>query len=630
MIRVDSGKRKAIAPGMFGLFFEDINYALDGGLSAEMIENRSFEFYDAGGSKCNWYKKYDGLFAWSFKGGCSGEIAADKPLSRVNPHYLKLTCDGTDGYFTNRAYDGIYMKAGTGCSFTFYAECEEPETVTAAVFDSEGREAASGRTEVAGPWTQYSLTLRSDREIKGGEIRISLAGAGTVCFDMISMIPEDAVCGVFRRDLADTLRDMHPGFLRFPGGCVVEGNTLDNMYRWKLSVGPAKDRKANWNRWAVHRCDGHGPFSHYNQTLAIGYYEYFLLCEYIGAKALPVCNVGLACQYESNEMIQPEDSLFDGFVRDAVDLIEFANGPAETKWGGVRASMGHPEPFGLEFIGIGNEQWDTPESRFFERYRIFEKAIHEAFPDIKLIGSAGPDVRTARYESAWEMYHSEAASNPDFAYAVDEHYYMKPEWFLENNGFYDDYPRDVKVFAGEYAAHVGDESREMSRNCLRAAISEAAFMTGLERNCDAVVMASYAPLFARIGYVQWAPDMIWFDAANVYPTPSYYVQKLFCERTGEEELTVENDVNGVFASASESEKLRRSYLKLVNPSDKDITTPLKLGRSGNRIVTVLTGRPDDYNSPGEPYRTVPKEYLERFEDGADFTIPAMSLVVIEY
>lgn len=252
----------------------------------------------------------------------------------------------------------------------------------------------------------------------------------------------------------------------------------------------------------------HSVFSHYNQTLGMGYYEFFLLCEALGAKPLPVLNVGLACQYQSYEMVQPGTEAFGQYLQDALDLIEFANGAEDGRWGSVRVAMGHKEPFHLTMLGIGNEQWETEKSGFFERYRLFEECIHAKYPEIRLIGSAGPDITSERYEKAWKYYHGAVKTQKNYVYAVDEHYYVEPDWFYAHTDFYDEYPRDVKVFAGEYAAHPGHTELMEQKNCLGGALAEAAFLTGVERNADVVVLASYAPLFARLGFTQWAPDMI--------------------------------------------------------------------------------------------------------------------------
>ncbi|MBO7402423.1 MAG: carbohydrate binding domain-containing protein [Lachnospiraceae bacterium] len=638
-MRVTDKVRCKVNEGMFGLFFEDINYALDGGLHAEMIENRSFEFFDCGGSKYNWYKRFDFGYGWMARNGAKIKVEADKPLNRVNPHYLRFEAPETGALVANKAYDGLALTKGKEYLLSFYARADKPAKITAECRRGINSEAVgfAGFTVDSTDWKKYEAKITALSNVDGGCFCLVAEEPCVVYFDFVSLKPADAVYGVFRRDLADALKELKPGFLRFPGGCIVEGNNLDNMYKWKLSVGEPEQRKANWNRWAVHNNNGHGPFSHYNQTLGVGYFEYFELCEYIGAKPLPVCNVGMACQYEAIERFEIEDEIFKCFVQDALDLIEFANGDETTKWGALRAQMGHKEPFGLELLGIGNEQWETPESRFFERYTIFEKAIHEKYPDIKLIGSAGPDVTSNHYTDAWGFYRKEAVNNSNFAYAIDEHYYVSPEWMLENNGFYDDYPRNIGVFAGEYAAHSGEFTTEPNRNNIEAALAEAAFMTGLERNADVVKLASYAPLLARKGYTQWAPDLIWFDERTVCRTPSYFVQKFFSLYTGDEELVVEGldelRSNGVFASASRDTASGKIFIKLVNTTGTgDLKVPVEiegLEGLGKAKVTAhrISGNPKAYNSP-DNISNICEESFESEFDGSGL-LEGYSVTVLE-
>ncbi len=628
-----------INKGMFGLFFEDINYALDGGLHAEMIENRSFEFFDCGGRKYNWYKSFDGLYGWKNRCGAAIKIGTQDPLNTINPHYLRFEATVPGAYVANKAYNGIFMKAGAEYRVSFWGRAEHQAVLAVEIRQGDNSEALCSAefTLEPGTWQKYETVFTAPKDLKNGAFCLVAREAAVFNIDFVSMMPTDAVCGVFRRDLADALKELKPGFLRFPGGCVVEGNTLDNMYKWKLSVGKPEERKANWNRWAVHQNNGHGPFSHYNQTLGVGYFEYFELCEYIGAKPLPVCNVGMACQYESNQRFELEDDIFNCFVQDALDLIEFANGDTSTKWGALRAQMGHTEPFGLELVGIGNEQWETAESRFFERYRRFEKAIHEKYPEIKLIGSAGPDVLTPRYEAAWDFYRKEdekRGGNSNFTYALDEHYYVPSSWMLERNTFYDDYPRNVGVFAGEYAAHVGDETKEPNRNCMEAAVAEAAFMTGLERNADVVKLASYAPLFARIGYTQWAPDMIWFDEETVCRTPNYYVQKFFATATAGEELVIDGlealRDEGVFVSASRCKKCGKLFVKLVNSTDAEKCVELALPENCAKktaTLTTLSGERLAFNSIDNPEKLVPQ--TTEYALNGSITLKPMSVNILE-
>lgn len=609
---------------LIGLFFEDINYGADGGLYAEMIENRSFEFLKSHG---NWDKdywiEYDGLYGWSaYPSDCGIRLntVMGSPVSEENPHYLRVQSELPNAGFTNKAYDGICLRKGMHYTVSFYARMAHYAGDLTVSVEKDGKVSASAPVKCIHvekdhwrKWNRYEVVLTAEEDVRHADFVIRLTDAGVVEFDFISMMPADAVYGVFRKDLADMLKDIHPAFMRFPGGCIIEGNTLANRYRFKDTLKPAIHRKHNWSRWAVHNAnkenDYTSPFAHYNQTLGVGYYEYFLLCEYIGAKPLPVLNVGLACQYQSHELVDIDSPEFQQYIQDALDLVEFANGDVSTKWGSVRAEMGHPAPFNMEMMGIGNEQWETEQVNFFERYKLFEKAIHEVYPDMKLIGSAGPELNSERYQKAWKFYH--AQTKPDFAYAVDEHYYIRPEWMTENTDFYDKYPRNVKVFFGEYAAHPYQWNNFITSqdNTLGGAVAEAAFLTGIERNCDVVVLASYAPLFAREGYAQWAPNMIWFNDATCYATPSYYVQQLFAQNQG----TVMLDLCGqekelanqqLFVSASIHETTNELILKLVNNSDQEQSVCLNLGdglKTGDGKMTVLTGSEKSaYNNIQQP------------------------------
>ncbi len=581
-ITVSDIKTHDINPNMFGLFFEDINYAADGGLYAEMIENRSFEFFKTTGDFDAYASEYDGIYGWyKYPKDCpfvAMETRTFNPLVSENPHYLHLKTLRANSGFTNKSFDGLTLKKGESYNGVFWMNTPS-YTGDVNVIIEKNKDVFFKKTfsvSAEDRWKEYKFSFSSPISIRGARLVITLVTTGEADFDFISLFPDNAVMGVFRKDLAELLKDLKPGFLRFPGGCIIEGNTLENRYQWKKSVGDPKRRVSNWNRWAVHGNNKENNytsrFSHYNQTLGLGYYEYFLLCEYIGAKALPVINVGLACQYQSTELVETTDPAFYEFVHDALDLIEFANGDIGTKWGSLRAQMGHPAPFNLEFMGIGNEQWETEKVNFFERYTIFEKAIHAKYPEMKLIGSAGPDVHTERYEAAWNFYR-ENKHKDNFTYAIDEHYYMPPEWFLENTHFYDDYDRAVKVFSGEYAAHPKRPGSEKSGNTLHGAISEAAFLTGVERNADVVVMSSYAPLFAREGYVQWAPDMIWFNDETAYGTPSYYVQRMYSNNVGnwdlEADCDFDSDKEKVFFNTSYDAKRDEVILKIANASDED-------------------------------------------------------------
>ena len=581
-ITISQRKRADIMPDMMGLFFEDINYAADGGLYAEMLENRAFEFVDCYGDKADYYTEFDGLYGWECypkEKNARMRCVMGSPVAEENPHYLRFTAEESQAGFKNQAYDGIVLKKDAQYEVSFYARSISYQGRIQISVQKDGIIAASGETELLPGkkqephnWKKYHLLLTAKEDVKGGDFAVMLEQTGVVEFDFFSMMPKDAVCGIFRRDLFELLKDLQPGFIRFPGGCIIEGNTLSNRYRFKETLKPVEHRRSNWNRWAVHLVNEengyHSVFSHYNQTLGMGYYEFFLLCEALGAKPLPVLNVGLACQYQSYEMVQPGTEAFGQYLQDALDLIEFANGAEDGRWGSVRGAMGHKEPFHLTMLGIGNEQWETEKSGFFERYRLFEECIHAKYPEIRLIGSAGPDITSERYEKAWKYYHGAVKTQKNYVYAVDEHYYVEPDWF------YAQYPRDVKVFAGEYAAHPGHTELMEQKNCLGGALAEAAFLTGVERNADVVVLASYAPLFARLGFTQWAPDMIWFDGETSYATPNYYVQKMFScmkgtsvlDTLGEEKKT---QMEQVYYNPVRDDATGAVYCKIVNASEKE-------------------------------------------------------------
>ncbi|MFQ9933420.1 MAG: alpha-L-arabinofuranosidase C-terminal domain-containing protein [Lachnospiraceae bacterium] len=650
---VRNNKKTEIPSGRIGLFFEDINYGADGGIYCEMLENYNFEALMAWGDRDDYSTAYDGLYGWEpypEEGeGAMLETLSDDGISKNNPHYLSFTASDNQRGFSNKAYDGIYLKKGEEYKVSCYIRRKLGyKGAIDAVIDLWGNEIQrinlsdeikEVKDNEREKWEKCEVKFTAKENVNGGIFAVMLSEQGRAEFDFISLKPLNAVCGVFRRDLAELLKELNPGFLRFPGGCIVEGNTIENRYQWKHSVGPLEERKNNWNRWAVHGNSKEnnymGEYCHYNQTLGLGYYEYFLLCEYLNCQPLPVANVGLACQYQSTELVELGTDEFKEYIKDVLDLIEFANGDETTKWGAVRAGMGHREPFNLKMIGIGNEQWETDRVHFFERYDLFEKAIHEKYPDMLLIGSAGPDVTSEHYRDAWNFYMEKAyklEKNIDkYVYAVDEHYYQRPEWMLENSGFYDKYPRDIKVFAGEYAAHVVPGAfNNPSSNTLYAALAEAAFMTGLERNADVVVLASYAPLFARIGYTQWSPDLIWFDGKMSYRTPSYYVQKMYSVYTGKYTVDMEAP-EGLYKTASYNNENDSIYIKLVNVTGESKKINFRLEGFRDReeaVEIVLSGNSrDDFNSIEEPEKVAVKENKINLKE--EYEVKPYSFVVIK-
>lgn len=644
-IKIANEPKVIISEDMYGLFFEDINYGLDGGLHAEMLENRNFEAVYACGSRQGCTIVPHGKYGWElYEGRGDGSalyIHAKEPLNEVNPHYLVFQCVSEGDSFTNRAYDGLYVKKVLKYKVSFYAKsirgCADvivavkKDGITYAqemiTIEQEGKE-----------WKKYSCELKVSDDLEKADFVVTLCGAAVMAFDQFSMMPSDAVCGVFRKDLVEKLEALKPSFMRFPGGCVIEGNTLENRYQWKNSVGPVETRKFNWNRWSVYNKGGNDPLScyyaHYGQTLGVGYYEYFLLCEYLNAKALPVLSVGLACQFMSTELVPADSEELEEYIQDAIDLIEFANGSADTKWGAVRAEMGHPEPFGLEYLGVGNEQWETEDNEFFKRAKKFEHRIHEKYPEIKIIGTAGPDVSSERYVAGWNFYRTEMKENPNCVHAVDEHYYARPEWLYENVHFYDNYDRDVKVFAGEYACHIPGLASLMNcpgANTLGAALAEAAFLTGVERNADVVIMACYAPLFARLGYTQWSPDLIWFNGGKSYGTPSYYVQQMYsCNRgvcTLETDWTKDQEEKeGLYFSAVQDAD-GTVILKAVNASDEAKTVSVEGVCKSKAVITQISGDPAQSNTIYEPENIVPKTCKT---EGGEIVLRPYSFAVIRF
>lgn len=645
-LHISKEKGVDINKGMIGLFFEDINYGADGGLYAEMLENRNFEFVMARGDKDDYTTTYDGGYGWSAypvdESGAMLELLTEEPLSQVNPHYLKFTGKDNQLGFTNKAYDGIYFEKGKSYQLTFYAKANDYKGSILVEVRKENEVFGTVQINesITGQWKKYTAIITATNTIRFGEFVISLSEPGTVCFDFISLMPGDAICNLFRSDLVKLIQDIKPGFVRFPGGCIVEGNTLENRYKWKESVGSEEDRKANWNRWAVHgnrkENDFLSEYAHYNQTLGMGYYEYFILCEYLKAKAIPVLSVGLACQYQSTEKVSIDSNEFNEYIQDALDLIEFANGDESTTWGSVRVKMGHKEPFNLEYIGVGNEQWETAEADYFKRYECFEKALHEKYPEIKIISSAGPNVKSDTYNAAWEWILEKQKENPKFTAAIDEHYYVRPNWCYENINFYDNYARDVKVFAGEYAAHIEHNfTRPLTEvNNMEAALAEAAFMTGLERNADVVHLAAYAPLFARVGYTQWAPDLIWFDDCSSYGTPSYYVQMMYGNNMGDYTLKSNLDGTGVYSTVSYDEINNEIIVKLVNSNESNSSVNIviddnyKVEQVG-KVIKLASDNLANFNNIEKPNLITSKEQvIENIANDFDFDLSGYSFYVL--
>ena len=579
---IQAGKPGAeIQPTMYGLFFEDINYAADGGLYAELVKNRSFEFPQH-------------FMGWKTFGKVS--LKDDGPFER-NPHYVRLAYAGHPHKQTgldNEGFFGIGIKKGAEYRFSVWARVAEGETpskirVELADTKSMGEQQAFATADVtvdSREWKKYQVILKPEVTNPKAILRIFLASRQTVDLEHITLFPVDTWQGHengLRKDLAQALADIKPGVFRFPGGCIVEGTDIAPRYDWKKSVGMVENRPLNENRWQY--TFPHRFFPDYYQSYGLGFYDFFQLSEEIGAEPLPVLSCGLACQFQNPNMDAhvPLCDL-DSYIQDALDLIEFANGAVDTPWGKVRADMGHPAPFNLKFIGIGNEQWGK---EYPEHLEPFVKAIRKKYPDIKIVGSSGPDSEGEQFDYLWpEMKRLKAD-------LVDEHFYRPEAWFLSQGARYDNYDRKgPKVFAGEYACH----GKGKKWNHFHASLLEAAFMTGLERNADVVHMATYAPLFAHVEGWQWRPDMIWFDNLNSVRTVSYYVQQLFATHKGtnvlsltmnKKPVTGAEGQNGLFASAVCDKNKNEIIVKVANTSDKK--QPLSLIFNGLKKKEVLSG-----------------------------------------
>jgi alpha-N-arabinofuranosidase len=476
------------------------------------------------------------------------------------------------------------IQEGAEYRFSAYVRTHGPKSLRATVIDENRKAIASGKLEGFDEhWKKYETIIRATGTVEKAQLNLYLDEAGSVDVDMVSLYPVDTWKqrpNGLRKDLVQLLYDMHPGFIRFPGGCIVEGRRLATRYQWKKTVGDLAERQTLVNRWNDEFDTRPAP--DYFQSFGLGFYEYFQLAEDIGARPLPILNCGMACQFNSSETAALDE--LHEYIQDAFDLIDFANGPVTTPWGKLRAQMGHPAPFHLTMIGVGNEQWGD---RYLERYKVFATALKAKHPEIKLVVSAGPFPTGEPFNSMWTNWRK---LNADI---VDEHYYMSPEWFLSNTSRYDDYDRSgPKVFAGEYAAQSVASTSPANRNNWKTAISEAAFMTGLERNGDVVQMASYAPLLANINAWQWTPDAIWFDNLRSYGTPDYYVQKLFANNAGTRVVpsTPQAD-DGLYTSAVIDDRSHELILKVVNYASVGRTGTIQLGEtpaSGTVKITTLS------------------------------------------
>jgi alpha-N-arabinofuranosidase len=629
VFKVEANKPTAdVQPTMWGIFFEDINLGADGGLYAELIKNRSFEF---SAPLMGWKEQKNGVASGSL-------IVQNRGEKQVhNPRYLRATNKNTGGKygFFNEGFRGIGIKAGEAYDFSVWAKTAGNEPIMLKIELQNPAGEVIGKADLnvnSKDWAKLKVSFTATATEAKAKLFVWLEGKGAVDLDILSLFPQKTWKGRpggMRTDLVQLLADMHPGFLRFPGGCIVEGRELATRYQWKKTIGNVDEREVMINRWNTEFA--HRPTPDYFQSFGLGFFEYFQLAEDIGAEPLPILNCGMACQFNSGEVV-PTDQL-DPFIQDALDLIEFANGSATTtKWGKLRADLGHPAPFNLKMMGVGNEQWGE---QYVERHPIFSKAIKEKYPNIRLVSSVGPSPDGPEFEYLTKQMNALKAD------IVDEHYYRNPEWFLQNANRYDNYARTgPRIFAGEYAAQSVAVVSPDNKNNWRCAIAEAAFMTGLERNADLVHMASYAPLFAHTEGWQWTPNLIWFDNLRAYGTPNYYVQKLYASNKGSKTLPIlyQNAAaagqDGLYASSTLDAATNEVIVKIINttaaakPAEVQLSG-LKIADGKGKLSVLKSDNPESVNSLDQPMFVSPVDGTVDVRGGkAAVSLPANSFTVI--
>jgi alpha-L-arabinofuranosidase len=627
-IKSDGDTKKKISPDLFGLFFEDINYSADGGLYAEMVQNRSFEY--APGSRRDWNSfSYWEYVTPGFSYG-SVNVETTVPVHPNNPHYLVLNIEhvgkeekhtGPSGVgIKNTGFDGMVVREGNRYKFSMFARQLSRDAIplTVTLQTPKGEILAEGKISTSSnDWKKYNAELVATHHHDTVSLVILATGTGMLALDVISLFPEETFkhrTNGLRADLAQALADMKPRFIRFPGGCLVHGDGLGNMYRWKNSIGPIEQRVEQKNLWGYH------------QTIGLGYFEYFQFCEDVGAKPLPVLPAAVSCQNSggtwriggTGQRALPMDEMKD-YIQEVLDLIEWANGPVTSTWGAKRAEAGHPAPFNLEFIGIGNEDKITPE--FEERFKLIFDAVRAKHPEITVIGTSGPFPDGEDFTRGWK--YADDRNVP----MVDEHYYKDPSWLMANLNRYDSYDRkQAKVYVGEYASW---------GNKLKNAIAEAAYMIGLERNGDLVHMASYAPLFAKKDHTQWKTNMIFFDNSRVCMTPNYHVQKMFSVNQGDVyfgNIISKNVADTTLAASCVQEsKTGDVILKMVNAGKSSAVMKVNLNvfkKIGSAQEEVLTGDAEAENTLENPANVVPVASPFKVGKTFEYDVPPMSLVVI--
>lgn len=634
---------KKISTDLFGLFFEDINYAADGGLYAELVQNRSFEYSPTDN------RQWHSLSFWEYltPGFSYGalNVESSSPVHQNNPHYAVLNIEhvgtipelksrpgqeplpasmitGRPGVgIKNPGFGNVVTKKGAQFNFSMFAKqlSADPVDMYVSLQDTKGKVLAESKLIInKKDWNKYTASLTVAEGSDSTQLVLLAVSKGKLALDVISLFPENTFknrSNGLRSDLAQLLADMKPAFIRFPGGCLAHGDGVGNMYRWKNTVGPLEQRVEQKNIWGYH------------QTAGLGYYEYFQFCEDIGAKPLPILPAAVSCQNSggtwsigsTGQRALPLEEMQE-YIQEVIDLVEWANGPVTSVWGAKRAAAGHPAPFNLQYIGIGNEDKITPE--FEQRFKMIFDAVKAKHPEITIVGTSGPFHSGEDFDKGWKV------ANELKVPVVDEHYYVQPDWLVKNQYRYDAYKRNAgKVYLGEYASW---------GNRLENAIAEALFMTGLERNGDVVSMASYAPLFAKTNFTQWKPDMIFFDNSGYYLTPNYHAQKMFSANSGDyyidKVITKDNADSLLAASCVYDSKSGDIIVKLVNAGKEAKPAKVNLGAFGKILsaatITQLSGAANAENSFQKTDAVVPVTTAFKAARQFDYTVPAVSLTVI--
>jgi alpha-L-arabinofuranosidase len=602
-----------VASTMWGIFFEDINLGADGGIYAELVKNRSFEFAKP-------------LMGWTIIPNISPLTALTTDniliINRLekqvkNPRFMRVALKnhqkGSLG-LQNEGFRGMGIKKGLRYDFSvFYRQATANVKIHLELVSEKGEIIGTSvftPTQIGENWQQGEISFSATATDSKAKLNIWFEGTGTIDLDMISLFPSDTWKGRkrgMRADMIQLLADLKPGFMRFPGGCIVEGADLSQRYQWKNTIGAVEDRQLIINRWNQEIAKRPAP--DYFQTFGLGFFEYFQLSEEIGAAPLPILNCGMACQFNTAEVVPMEQ--MDPYIQDALDLIEFANGDSTSTWGLMRAKMGHPKPFNLKMLGVGNENWGP---QYIERLAVFQKAIKKQYPAIQLVCSSG----VFEGEQFQFLDQSVRAMKGDF---IDEHYYQTPKWFLDNATRYDKYDKKsfTKVFAGEYAGQSDRVVSTENKNTWRTAIAEAAFMTGLERNAAVVQMASYAPLFAHVDGWQWTPNLIWVDNLRSYGTPNYQVQKMYSTHKGTQVVPIlyKNGLpatgqDSLYATATTDKKTNELIIKVINTLGSvrnaviQVETPKKINSKG-RLIVLKSDNLEAVNSLETPSVVAPTE-----------------------